>query len=52
MRILASLLAFNLIFQVSYMLHKTVKNELSIARFPIKPKCVKENYFKGAIWEF
>ena len=48
--ILASYLVFNL--SEVFMFHKIVKNERSVVRFPMKPKCVKENYLKGAIWEF
>ena len=50
MMILASFLVLNLILQVSYMLHKTVKNERSVVLFPIQPKCVKEKKIKGGIW--
>lgn len=48
--ILASYLVFNL--NEVFMFHKIVKNERSVVRFPMKPKCVKENHLKGAIWEF
>ena len=50
MMILASFLVLNLILQVSYMLHKTVKNEQLVVRFPIQPKSVKEKKIKGGIW--